>query len=175
MDELFARHYVERPYANGPGFDPADADGLDRIDDAYALTTPEKTVLAAQGFVVVDRVAYSSHPIGYQDIFQRDLPVLVTVDSILFALHKSYDLMLQETEMSLLIPMLDDLLARAHTRLGTEWPSATGPLGDARDDLSVVDRCLGAPAGRLPRNPARVLPGFLIVFPPATEPRKQPT
>ncbi|NOZ02308.1 MAG: DUF3160 domain-containing protein, partial [Deltaproteobacteria bacterium] len=62
--------------------------------------------------------------------------VLITTDSILFAIHNSYDLMLKTVEQSGLIPALDSMLAAAHTALGKMDP-ATGILGDAIRDTDL--------------------------------------
>jgi len=117
-DELMAKHYVERPYVGSLGVDALKADYLDLIDGAYAFTADEKSRLADQGFFLSDRVQWASHPMGYQDLFDKDLPVLITTDSILFAIHNSYDLMLKNVEQQGLIPVLDDILASAHSALG---------------------------------------------------------
>ena len=113
-DQLFAAHYQDRPYVKALSADPLKADFLDLIDGAYSLNAAEKDRLKANGFVVTDRVRFDSHPLAYQDIFQKDLPVLITTDSILFAIHKSYDLMLKKIEEEALIPTLDTLLAQMH-------------------------------------------------------------
>lgn len=117
-DELMARHYVERPFVDSLGIDATKAEYLDLIDGAYALTTDEKSRLGDQGFFVSDRVQWASHPMGYMDLFDQDIPVLITTDSILFAIHNSYDLMLKKVEQQGLIPALDDILASAHSTLG---------------------------------------------------------
>ena len=54
--------------------DALKADNLDLIDKAYTLTQPEKDGLATNGFVVSDRVRFDSHPMGYLEIYQQDLP-----------------------------------------------------------------------------------------------------
>ncbi len=135
-DQLLAKYYVPRPYLAKVAVDALKADNLDLIDTAYTLTQPEKDALGANGFFVSDRVRFDSHPMGYLEIYQKDLPVLVTTDSILFAIHKSYDLMLKTTEEQALIGMLDDLLAKAHA--GVPATAADGtPTGDAWTDVDL--------------------------------------
>ncbi|MBL6975794.1 MAG: DUF3160 domain-containing protein [Deltaproteobacteria bacterium] len=134
-DELMEKHYVERPFVDSLGVDATKAEYLDLIDGAYALTDDEMTRLADQGFFLSDRVQWGSHPIGYQEIFDKDLPVLITTDSILFAIHNSYDLMLKKVEQQGLIPALDDILASAHSALGNN----DGLILNMEDALSDAD------------------------------------
>ncbi len=136
-DALFARRHAERPYLAGPGYDALKADGMDLIDGAYALDEAEKGMLQAKGFVVSGRLAFPSPPLAYQDLYQRDLPVLVTADSILFAIHKSYDLMLKQVEEASLIPGLSALLATLHDRVRADGTGASGVLGDAWSDVDL--------------------------------------
>lgn len=132
-DELFAAHYVERPYLDKVGVDALKADNMDLIVQKYELTQAEQDRIAADGFVVVDRVRYDNHPFGYLDIFNKDLPVLVTTDSILFAIHKSYDQMLKDLEETVLIGALDAMLAAAHGTL------ALAPTGNDAYNTGVCD------------------------------------
>ena len=115
-DALFAKYYPPRTYVESMSYDATKADGLDTILAAYPLTADQKASLARQGFVIAKQYAFDSHPMGYLDVFRKDLPVLVTTDSILFALHKSYDLMLQQVEETNLVPALDTMLAAIHAR-----------------------------------------------------------
>ena len=158
-DELFEKKYVDLPYVGAIDFDASKADYLDLIDGAYTLTQDEKNRLQKQGFFVSDRVEWANHPMGYLDLFEKDVPVLITTDSILFAIHNSYDLMLKKVELAGLIPALDEMLAAAHgTLTGADAP-AGGTMQDARDDVDLfytVARSLltGAPVD--PLSPALV-------------------
>lgn len=133
-DALFAKHYQDRPYVESMSFDPAKADGLDLILAEYPLTADQKATLAKQGFVIAKQHAFETHPMGYLDVWRKDLPVLVTTDSILFALHKSYDLMLQQVEENHLVPALDQMLAAIHARFaGVPMSQAAISMDSWRD------------------------------------------
>jgi len=159
-DELFSRFGQPASYLAELPYDPLPAAGLELIDDAYQLTQAEKDVLAANSFVVTDRVRYDSHPMGYLDIYTKDLPVLVTTDSILFAVHNSYDLILKTVEQQALIPMLTGMLAGAHGALA-DLTASEGALGDAVRDTDLyysVARSLLAGEAVAPLIAANVQP-----------------
>ena len=125
-------------YLASLSYDPLPNEYLELIDEAYTLNTNEKDALTERGFFVTDRVSYESHPMGYMDLFQKDLPVLITTDSILFAIHKSYDLMLKKVEEQALIPMLDAMLTAAHQALADVSTSdAPAVLADAVRDVDL--------------------------------------
>ncbi len=58
-----------------------------------------------------------SFPAAYYSIYVRDLPLLVTTDSILHAVHRTFDSMLEETETRRLVPTLREILSRSHAEL----------------------------------------------------------
>ncbi len=137
-DELFAAFYQERNYVEELSYDPLSADYIDLIEKEMALTSGEKEKLQKQGFAVLDRVRYASHPMGYLDIFVKDLPVLITTDSMLFAVHKSYDTMLRRFEEETLIPSLESMLAKAHEQLFALADASSDPLyADAVADVDL--------------------------------------
>jgi hypothetical protein len=82
----------------------------DSVDIKYQLTEDEKFLLSENGFVVTERLSHSSFPIQLVDIFHKDLPVFVTTDAILHTVHRSYDAILKDIELELLIPKLKELL-----------------------------------------------------------------
>jgi len=92
---------------------------LDSINRIYKLTADELVLLREHGFVVSERLARPSFGHAFLEIYQHDLPVFVSTDAMLHALHKSYDAILQDTELGVLVPRLKELLARLHGA----WPS----------------------------------------------------
>eukprot|EP00026_Physarum_polycephalum_P003451 Phypoly_transcript_03462.p1 GENE.Phypoly_transcript_03462~~Phypoly_transcript_03462.p1 ORF type:complete len:786 (+),score=111.21 Phypoly_transcript_03462:47-2404(+) len=72
--------------------------------DDFALSPAQLAAFKRNGFVVTE--AESSFAAAYYKIYNNDLPVLVTADSILHAFHKSYDNILQELEMNYCVPAL---------------------------------------------------------------------
>lgn len=91
---------------------------LDSLNLIYKLTIDELALLREHGFVVSERWSRRSFGQAYLEIYKKDLPVFVSTDALLHALHKSYDAILQQMEMSLLIPRLQELLQRLHGA----WP-----------------------------------------------------
>jgi len=83
---------------------------LDTIDLRYALTPYEKDLLARHGFMVTSRLSRHTMVEAFGEIWQYDLPVFVSTDAILEAVHISYDNVLKEVEKSLLAPRLQTLL-----------------------------------------------------------------
>ena len=90
---------------------------LDSIDSKYSLTNYEKELLAKHGFVVSSRLSRPTFMGALSDIFQKDLPVFISTDAVLHAIHKSYDDILMSVERSRMINWLDSLLANMHNQL----------------------------------------------------------
>ncbi len=121
---------------------------FDSIDAHYALTADEKSLLAHHGFVVTDRLRKNSFGEAFSEIYHDDLPVFVSTDAILHALHMSCDAILKQTEESILIPKLDTLLAKLHgqlTALAAKYPSPSMKpmLNDVDVYLTVPQILLG--------------------------------
>ncbi len=75
---------------------------------------------------------------AYLDLYRNDVPVLVTTDSILFAIHNSYDVMLKRVEEEVLIPALGALLAAAHAEVaGMAPPPEDAVLAQGQQDADL--------------------------------------
>lgn len=83
---------------------------LDLILPALKLSQPEFARFRTNGFVVSERLGNDSFGDVYYDIFNRDLPVFISTDSILHAWHRSFDAVLQVIEEGHLRGQLRDLL-----------------------------------------------------------------
>ncbi len=122
---------------------------LDTIIQLYQLTSDEQALLRENGFVVSERLRRDSFGHAFLEIYQHDLPVFVSTDAILHALHRSYDAILQDTETGVLIPRLQELLLK----LRNEWPNLAASyaglpamqsmLNDVDVYLTVALRLLG--------------------------------
>lgn len=101
-------------------YEPANAEFMDRIQDsALALNDAELAKLAENGFVISTRHAFGTFVRGYAEVYSEHLPVYVSADAILEALHSSYDELLLATERTALIPKVTSLLEHAHTSLAS--------------------------------------------------------
>lgn len=101
-------------------YEPKEAEFMDLIQDsALALNDAELGKLGENGFVISTRQAFPTFVRGYAAIYSEDLPVYISADGILEALHSSYDELLKLTEEQALIGMLNTLLSSIHQSLPT--------------------------------------------------------
>jgi len=122
---------------------------LAEIDTVYRLTAYERGLLADHGFVVTDRLPSQSFGGAFLDIYRSDLPVFISVDAVLHAIHASYDAILSSTEKQFLIAEVDSLIAALRAQMpalastyGLE--PAMGPmLRDIDVYLTVASALLG--------------------------------
>lgn len=136
----FAAKYPAPAYLGQRSFDPTTAKFFDRMNvekvkkpgakikqgsgqeyqfpdteiPGYKLTPDELALFKKNGFVVTERLGGNSFAQVYYDIYQRDLPVFVSADSVLHAWHRTYDAMLEELELTYLRAALDSLLTDMH-------------------------------------------------------------
>ncbi len=107
------------------GYAGKDAAGLDIIQGSYsALNDAELSKLDENGFVISTRVEYPTFAYGYASLYADDLPLFVSADSILYALHRSYDSTLKALELQSLSPQVSNLLRDMHQGLATGSRSA---------------------------------------------------
>jgi len=139
----FAAKYAV-PFSNQLGYAPLTAKGLDRVKaSALALAPGEEATLEANGFVLGSK-QFPSFIYGYETIYAGDLPVFVSADSLLYAVHRSFGDILKGVEGMLLRPKLLQLLASMRAALAAGAAAAL-PAG-ARAD---VDRYLSVAASLL--------------------------
>jgi len=89
----------------------------DVIDAACELTADEKQLLESNGFVVTERLRQQSVVDQLLYIWRNDLPLFISTDAILHALGRSYDRIIKDVELGLLIDRLSTLLTHMHDRL----------------------------------------------------------
>ena len=108
------------PAAEPLDYDPLTATGLDLIQaSSLVLDDAEQAVLAEQGLVISTRQQFPSFAYGYKTIYGADLPVYISADSILEAVHRSFDKLLEGAELDVLIPELSSLLTGLRASLTT--------------------------------------------------------
>ncbi len=124
------------------GYAPESATWLNLIQaSALALNDQELVAYKKNGFVISQRQSYPDFFYGYQTIYAADLPLYVSADSILYALHRSYDKILMNVESSYLSTTLEQLLAGLRANI------ATAAISDnSKHDLGLL---LGVAAGLL--------------------------
>ncbi|MFN8492121.1 MAG: DUF3160 domain-containing protein [Caldilineaceae bacterium] len=99
-----------RPYLAQVSFTLPQTKYVDLVDKAIGLHADEKARLARQGFVVSDRLTWQRFIEAYAWIYWKDLPVLVTTDSLFQTVHQSYDDLLKNLELAILSPQMNILL-----------------------------------------------------------------
>lgn len=117
------------------GYDPSSAEFLDKIQaSALALNDGELAKLKTNGFVIAPRQGFPTFVKGYAAIYSEHLPVYISADAILEAVHSSYDELLKNTEQAALIPKVHNLLGNVHKALGAH----AGAEGAADLDLYLA-------------------------------------
>ncbi|HTY10472.1 MAG TPA: DUF3160 domain-containing protein [Bacteroidota bacterium] len=124
---------------------------FDSINQRYGLTAAEQSLLNKNGFMVTERLKPYSFADGYLQIYRYDLPVFVSTDAILHALHMSCDALLMQVETDVLYEKLDTLLSALHSQLpsmAARYPSASmkNMLDDIDIYLTVPQQLLGRSA-----------------------------
>jgi hypothetical protein len=148
---LAARHPIT--FDSKLGYDPRSAKNLELIQaSAAALNDQELNKLATQGFAISPRQQYANMAYGYKTIYALDLPVYISLDSILDAVHQSYDQILESLEQASLIPDLHTLLALARKNLA----SGVVTKAQTREDL---DSYLAVALALLDNNTAQPVAG----------------
>jgi hypothetical protein len=109
---------------------------LDSICIKYSLTDYEKQLIKKNGFMASERLSFDSYGDAVRDIFFKDLPVFVSTDAILHSVHKSYDLILMQTEGEILIQKIKDILATLHGQISSmdaEYSNRPDMIASLRD------------------------------------------
>lgn len=138
------------PPAAPLGYDARAAAGLELIQDsALALSENELDRLAEGGVVISTSKEFPSFAYGYKTIYAEDLPVYVSADSILEAVHRTFDQMLAAVEAEVLAGELGALLSGMRSRLAERF---SDPTLEADADLyltvaqSLLEGRLASPA-----------------------------
>jgi Protein of unknown function (DUF3160)/FlgD Ig-like domain len=122
---------------------------FDNINAHYGLTAGEQSLLNKHGFVVTERLKPYSFGNSFLEIYNNDLPVFVSTDAILHALHMSCDAILMQEESAVLSEKLDTLLSALHAQLPaialkySSSPSMKQMVNDIDVYLTVPQNLLG--------------------------------
>ncbi len=91
FEDLVGRLGLQRAVDSGPRLDPTRVAYYDKVRTALKLTPEEEAIYRTRGLVGVDHAQRYSMGSLYYAVYTRDLPVLITTDSILHAMHRSFD------------------------------------------------------------------------------------
>ena len=138
FEELKSKAIKPREYPAGLDFDPTKAAQFDTVKTKLALTEAELAIFKKTGFVSIDQNRRHSFASAYFQIYSADLPVLVTTDSIMHALHKSYDDILMEMEMTVFTQTIKKILADTHAKLSAPYKDGGVPQSVMDVDLYLT-------------------------------------
>ncbi len=91
-----------------------------QVANTLALTTYEGKLISELSFMVTERLSYQSYNAAFLDVYKKDLPLYISSDAILHALHRSYDNMLKHIETKVLIDSMRSALSGMHQSLKTQ-------------------------------------------------------
>ena len=100
-----------------------------------ALNTAELRRLGENGFVISERERFRAFADGWLAIYKADLPLYISADALIHAVHRSYDEMLRDLETSILVPRLEALLVGMRANLATRARASLSSTARADADL----------------------------------------
>ncbi|MGE5860507.1 MAG: DUF3160 domain-containing protein [Ignavibacteria bacterium] len=106
-------------FSNNININPGSALYFQNISSEYNLTEYEISLLQKNGFMVSERLSRHSFGEAFLDVYHKDLPVFISTDAILYALHMSYDNILKDVELGILIDKVKSLLQLLHSNLNS--------------------------------------------------------
>jgi hypothetical protein len=115
---------------------------LDAILRRFELQPAELSVLNRAGFAVPARLEVPSYTHGYHEIFQSQLPVYITADSIFHAIFASHQTMVERLESLRLSPMLSQAFDQMHCALVAAAPNYPAEVVHDLDLYLLVARRL---------------------------------
>jgi Protein of unknown function (DUF3160)/FlgD Ig-like domain len=124
---------------------------FDSINIKYNLTDFEKSLIKDHGFMVTERLATPSIGQTLLDIHHNDLPVFVSTDAILYAFHVSYDRILRDVELNVLIDKVSNLISVLRSQM-PELTSKYASYPEMQQMLHDVDVYLTVPAILIGQN-----------------------
>jgi len=120
--DLDAAGFAERTQVDFEtlAYDPSEAIGLDLIQGSdLGMTEAELAKYKQHGFVISTGRVFPHFSYGYASIYAQDLPLYISADSILYAMHTTYSDILKSFEEQLLVPEVERMLASMRGALGT--------------------------------------------------------
>lgn len=136
VDDFFKK-YAPPAYLDKLTYDPKDSPFLAQISEYAGLTAAHDELLQKNGFVAVDKSETHTFASTYLDLYYNDLPVFISSDSLLYALHASFDAMLMDFEYAVLVPELGRMLELMQVQLGKSHAALPEALQPAARDLDI--------------------------------------
>ncbi|HEX2957793.1 MAG TPA: DUF3160 domain-containing protein [Chitinispirillaceae bacterium] len=108
---------------------------LDSVQIKYGLTSTELDMLKRNNFVVTERKSFLNYGSALRDIFNKDLPVFLTTDAVLYTLHLSYDAILAKIEKTSFEPVIKETI----TKFRSAYPAMKLKYADSGLDENLAD------------------------------------
>jgi hypothetical protein len=108
---------------------------LDSVQSKYKLTSTELDMLKRNNFVVTERKSFMNFGYALRDIFNKDLPVFLTTDAVLYTLHLSYDAILVKIEKTSFEPVIKEAIAK----LRSAYPALKLKYANSGLDENLAD------------------------------------
>ena len=117
-------------------FSPSKAEFYDRVVKTLNLSPAARAQLERDGVVAVPQTRLYSMAAALYEMYTKDLPLLVTTDAILDAMHRSFDSILAELEETTLTKNLKDALSAGAFAL-PELVEAHPEVREAAEDVDL--------------------------------------
>jgi len=110
---------------------------LDSIKLKFGLTDNECGLLAKNNFVVSERMSYKNFGSALRAVFNKDMPVFLSTDAVLYTMHMSYDAVLVQVEKSVFEPGIKSVI----DAMRTAFPAVASKYANAlmSENLADVD------------------------------------
>lgn len=112
-----------------------------RVAARFGLTRDERALLAKNGFVVIPGMPAHGYARAYHDIYQSQLPLYVTADSVFHAMFKTHEKLVRDLEVEL-ASREARALASMHAALATYARELPPEVADDVDLYVTVARAL---------------------------------
>lgn len=116
------------PVAASPWNKASVPQGWDLVSRRFSLTEKEKAAVKANGFAVLERLDLGTYALAYHEIYQSQLPIYVSADSLLHAVFKSHESFVGDLEREAIWPALSKAVAAMAKELpaaSASWPQET--------------------------------------------------
>jgi len=108
--------------------------GWTRVAQRLGLGKAHRAMLDANGFVVAAGTTFWNYVEAYHEVFESQLPIFVSVDSVMHAIFESHASIARDLEQKVLWPRVDHVLSAIGCWLPTgarDWPA------DVTHDLAL--------------------------------------
>ncbi|MFX1511714.1 MAG: DUF3160 domain-containing protein [Promethearchaeota archaeon] len=99
-----------------------------QVDDVFNLTSAERKLFEENGFIVLNRMGTDDILDAYKYYWQKDLPILITTDTMLQVWHLLFDITLERMEQFILFPLLKNSTRKMFERVTNEWAADESDL-----------------------------------------------